>query len=87
MPQSGWGPTFVTAKTRTGLSSDGKRESYLWGCLSLVNGQFEFDLVRGSHSSGNLINLAGTNGLAILPIGKTQVQAGELVTVMLVGSP
>lgn len=87
LPESSWSPTFVRAKARSVLRSDGKRESYLWGRLYLSDGLFEFDLVGGSHSSGNLINLAGINGLAVLPIGQTQVAAGETILVMQVGSP
>jgi molybdopterin molybdotransferase len=82
VPQSAWGPIFVNARTRNELRSDGKRESYLWGQLSIVNGSFEFDLAGGGHSSGNLINLAGTNGLAVLPIGQPKIAAGETVQVM-----
>ncbi len=85
LPRSTWGPTFVNAKTRVELRSDGKRESYLWGQLQLVNGQCEFDVARGSHSSGNLINLANTSGLAIVPIGQTSIAAGETVRVMAIG--
>ncbi|WP_421659007.1 gephyrin-like molybdotransferase Glp [Leptothermofonsia sp. ETS-13] len=84
LPQSDWGPTFLAAKSRTELRSDGKRESYLWGRFYLTNGQYEFDLASGSHSSGNLINLAGTNGLAVLPVGQTQIAAGETVQVMVI---
>jgi molybdopterin molybdotransferase len=81
LPQ-GWQPEFVQAKTKQDLRSDGKRESYLWGHLSLVNGTYEFALATGSHSSGNLINLAGTNALGVMAIGQTQVQAGELIQVL-----
>ena len=77
-----WGPTFVLARSRHDLQSDGKRETYLWGQLHLVDGVYEFHLAGGSHSSGNLINLAQTNGLAVIPIGKTSVLAGEPVRVL-----
>ncbi len=82
LPQSDWGPTFLTAKSRAELRSDGKRESYLWGRLYLTNGRYEFVPASGGHSSGDLINLAGTNGLAVLPMGQTQIAAGETVQVM-----
>jgi molybdopterin molybdotransferase len=85
LPASAWRPTFVRAKTRVALRSDGKRESYLWGHLHLVEGLYEFALAGGSHSSGNLINLAGTNGLAVLPSGKTHVSSGESIHVMQIG--
>ena len=82
-----WGPTFVQARTCHELHSDGKRETYLWGQLQLVNGWYEFQLAGGSHSSGNLINLAQTNGLAVIPVGQTVIAAGEQVKVLQVGLP
>jgi molybdopterin molybdotransferase len=82
-----WKPLFVQARSRSDLRSDGKRETYLWGQLHLVNGNYEFYLAAGSHSSGNLINLAQTNGLAVLPVGKMLIQSGEIVQVLQVGSP
>ncbi|HEY9301971.1 MAG TPA: molybdopterin-binding protein, partial [Phormidium sp.] len=80
-----WQPNFIKAKTKQILKSDGKRESYLWGKLHLVNGEYEFNLAAGGHNSANLINLAQTNGLAILRIGETLVKAGDLVEVLQVG--
>lgn len=77
-------PQFVNAVTRHELKAGGKRETYLWGKLKLVDGKFEFTLAGGSHSSGNLINLAGTNGLAIVPVGTKAIAAGEEVRVVLV---
>ncbi|NJP11361.1 MAG: molybdopterin molybdotransferase MoeA [Leptolyngbyaceae cyanobacterium RU_5_1] len=77
-----WGPAFMTARTRQELKSDGKRESYLWGKLYLIDGTYEFELAGGSHSSGNLINLAGTNGLAIVPLGETLIAAGAQIQVL-----
>ena len=78
----GWESTFVQAKTRQDLRSDGKRESYLWGQLHLVNGLYEFSLATGSYSSGNLINLAGTNCLGMISIGQTQITAGDALQVL-----
>lgn len=83
--KSGWGPVFVRARSRQELRSDGKRESYLWGKLQLVDGAWEFELAGGSHSSGNLINLALSSGLAVVPVGETLIPAGELVLVLQVG--
>ena len=80
-----WLPTFVKARSRQELRAGGKRETYLWGQLHLVDGSYEFELAGGSHSSGNLINLAQTNGLAVVPVGLTSIAAGELVEVMQVG--
>lgn len=81
LPQ-GWQPNFVRAKAMQDLRSDGKRESYLWGKLHLVNGDYEFALAAGSHSSGNLINLAGTNSLGVVPVNQTLIAAGETVQVL-----
>ncbi|KAM3101830.1 gephyrin-like molybdotransferase Glp [Phormidesmis sp. 146-12] len=78
----GWEPIFVKAKTSQELRSDGKRESYLWGQLQLRDGEYEFAIAPGSHSSGNLINLAGTNCLGMIPIGQTHVSPGETIQVL-----
>lgn len=83
---AGWQPTFVNGYAAQDLRSDGKRESYLWGCAALKNGAFEFQLAGGSHSSGNLINLSQTNALAVIPIGQRQIPAGEPIQLMLVSS-
>jgi molybdopterin molybdotransferase len=77
-----WRPHFVTAKTTHALKGAGKRDAYLWGQLQLENGQYEFKLAGGSHSSGNLINLAQTNGLAIVPAGVKEIAPGETISVM-----
>lgn len=77
--------SFVRARSLHELRSDGKRETYLWGKLNLVDGFYQFDVAGGNHSSGNLINLAQTNGLAILPVGKTLISPGEEVEVLQVG--
>jgi molybdopterin molybdotransferase len=84
LPQ-GWGLPVVQARSRQELRSDGKRESYLWGKLHLMNGEYEFEPATGSHSSGNLINLAGTTGLAVLAVGQSQIAPGTFVPVMQVG--
>ncbi|MBD2123342.1 gephyrin-like molybdotransferase Glp [Trichocoleus sp. FACHB-262] len=78
----GWEPTFIKARTQQDLRSDGKRESYLWGHLQLLDGDYEFRLAGGSHSSGNLINLVQTNALAMLPVGQTAIAAGTEIFVM-----
>lgn len=78
----GWESVFVTARTGDDLRSNGKLETYLWGQLRLVEGAYKFNLANGSQSSGNLINLAQTNGLAVLPEGQTFISAGEPVQVL-----
>jgi molybdopterin molybdotransferase len=81
----GWEPTWVTGRSLQPLRSDGKRESYIWGRLTLNNGEYEFQPSSGSHSSGNLINLAQTNGLARISIGQTLIDAGDPIQIMQVG--
>ena len=75
-------PTFIEATTQQELRAGGKRETYLWGKLSVVNGKYEFSLAGGSHSSGNLINLSQTNGLAVVPIGTKSIPKASKVMVM-----
>lgn len=87
LSEQAWGPRFVQAKTLTQLNSGGKRETYIWGQLKLKDGAYEFLAAGGSHASSNLINLAHTTGLAVLPIGQTLVPAGEIVQVLQVSSP
>lgn len=77
-------PRFINAITHHDLKAAGKRETYLWGQVHLVNNKYEFTLAGGSHSSGNLINLAQTNGLAIVPVGQKLIAAGTEATVMLI---
>lgn len=81
LPDS-WRVGFVLARSRHTLKAGGKRETYLWGRLILGEAGYEFALADGSHSSGNLINLAHTNGLAVIPIGQTDISAGSIVQVM-----
>jgi molybdopterin molybdotransferase len=77
-----WKPEFIKARSQHDLLSDGKRETYLWGKLDLVAGNYEFSPASGHQNSGNLINLAQTTGLAMLPIGTTSVRGGEIVEVL-----
>lgn len=84
--KQGYRPVFLRARTSHQLSSGGKRETYLWGKLSVVDGEYEFSLAGGSHSSGNLINLAQTNALGIVPIGQKAIAVGEIVIVMQLSS-
>lgn len=81
---NGWQPVFLKAKTRQQLRSDGKRESYIWGKISPVNGVYEFDIAGGNQASGNLINLAQTNAFAVLPIGTNVQEPGEEIQVLII---
>ncbi len=79
---SGWEPQFIKARSRLQLRADGKRETYIWGQLHLVDGTYEFQLADGNNSSGNLINLAQTNALGILRVNQTRIERGEEVLVL-----
>lgn len=82
LPQSTWTPIWLNAITTQDLKADGNRESYLWGKLEPIEGQYRFSLSGGSHSSGNLIDLAGTNALAVVPVGVNLIHAAEKVRVL-----
>ncbi len=87
-----WHPVFVPARLAshpaatdappTSLRSDGQRETYIWGQLRLDETGYEFVPAKGQHNSANLINLAGTTGLAVIPVGQTEVKQGEVIQVM-----
>jgi molybdopterin molybdotransferase len=82
--KKGWEPKFISAISSGELKSSGKLETYIWGKLDLNNGVYEFRPAFGSHSSGNLINLAQTNALAVLPLGQTFISPQADVLVLLV---
>lgn len=75
-------PTFIKATTQNDLRAGGRRETYLWGKLRLVNGVYEFYIPGGSYSSGNLINLSQTSGLALVPIGTKFIPSGSEIIVL-----
>jgi molybdopterin molybdotransferase len=79
---TGWEARFLKVKSGCELKSNGKMETYIWGNLNLVDGVYEFYQIGGNLSSGNLINLAQTNALAVLPVGTTLVSVGEEVLVL-----
>ncbi|BAY18735.1 molybdenum cofactor synthesis domain-containing protein [Anabaenopsis circularis NIES-21] len=82
----GWEPKFIKVRSHDELRTNGKRETYIWGRLNLVNGVYEFHKAGGSYSSGNLINLSQTNTLAVLPVGQTLIASGEEVQVLLIAT-
>jgi molybdopterin molybdotransferase len=82
-----WRPIIVEGRSHHELRSNGQRETYLWGQMHLCNGTYEFRRAGGSHSSGNLINLAQTNSLAIIPIGQTLIPVGQPIQILQVDSP
>jgi len=77
-----WTPQWLYAQNQQLLKSQGDRETYLWGRLNIIDGVYQFILASGSHSSGNLINLAQTNALAVIPISKTTIAEGEKIMVL-----
>jgi molybdopterin molybdotransferase len=77
-----WEVSYVNAIATQPLKSDGKRESYIWGHLTLKNGSYHFDPAGGTQNSGNLINLIGITGLAVLPVGTTAIAPGAIVPVL-----
>jgi molybdopterin molybdotransferase len=82
---TGWEPVFVKGRSLQDLRSDGKRETYLWGQVNLRQGEYQFQTAGGSHSSGNLVNLAQTNGLARIPLGEKSISAGTWVDILPIG--
>ncbi len=78
----GWEPSWVKGTSLVELRGDSRRETYVWGNLRLVEGEYGFVPAKGSHSSGNLINLAQTDSLAMIPVGRSQIQPGESVQVL-----
>ena len=78
----GWEAKFLKVKSHSELKSNGKMETYIWGKLKLNNGFYEFHQTSGNLNSGNLINLAQTNALAVLPLGKTLISPGEETLVL-----
>ncbi|MFN6199281.1 MAG: gephyrin-like molybdotransferase Glp [Dolichospermum sp.] len=81
----GWESKFLKVKSHSELKSNGKMETYIWGNLNLNDGIYEFQQTSGNLNSGNLINLAQTNALAILPVGKTLISPGEETLVLQIG--
>ena len=82
---SNWGPHWTRATSPIALTSDGRRESYLWGTLDRANASEAlpiFQVAAGSGSSGNLINLAGSNALGVIPVGIQTIEAGDTFQVM-----
>ena len=83
LPDPHWHPTWIDAITAGDLTADGQRETYLWGKLTLIDGRYQFRLAGGSHSSANMINLAGTNALAVIPVDTRMIAAGAVVRVLM----
>jgi molybdopterin molybdotransferase len=80
-----WHLPRVWGETSVNLRSDRRRETYLWGQGVWTEQGLVFTPAGGSHSSGNLINLAGTKALGILPAGKDLGEGDQLEVLVLNG--
>lgn len=78
-----WQPQFVSAIATEDLHAQGKRETYLWGKLAWQGDHYTFQPVD-NFSSGNLISMMATSGLAVLRVNQTYVPEGDLVQVMVI---
>ncbi len=79
-------PHWISAELQHPLTSGGQRETYIWGNLHIIAGKCQFSGAKGSQNSANLINLAQTNALAVIPIGVTFLEVGTLIKVMVMTS-
>ncbi len=79
---SGWKPIFVKARSLSHLASDSKKETYYWGHLHLVDGEYEFHLAPGSQNSGNLLSITQINGLGVMEMGQTAIAPGDFIRVL-----
>lgn len=79
-----WEPNFVWATCQQKLKGAGIRDAYLWGTLQMTETGYEFKPAGGGHSSANLVNLAQTNALAIIPRNGHDIPAGDRLQVMLI---
>ena len=79
-----WVNAQLTAPIRGAVS----RETYIWGKLHWHHeGQpLTFAPATGIMASANLMNLAGTNGLAVVPQGVKEVTISEQVKILVVNS-
>jgi molybdopterin molybdotransferase len=80
----GWQPQRVTGVTTVALKGDRRRETCVWGRATWEAEGYRFTPAGGQQISGNLINLAGTNALAILPAGCLDIPEGQAVCLQLV---
>jgi molybdopterin molybdotransferase len=79
-----WEPNFVWASCQQTLKGAGTRDAYLWGTLQMTDTGYDFKLAGGGHSSANLVNLAQTNALAIIPRNIGEIKTGDRLKVMLI---
>jgi molybdopterin molybdotransferase len=75
----------LTAQLTAPAEGTGERETYARGVLYQQGEQLYFT-PRSSHASGNLVNLQGLNGFAIVPVGTEQVNSNQEIQVLQVGT-
>ncbi|BAW95848.1 molybdopterin biosynthesis protein [[Synechococcus] sp. NIES-970] len=81
-----YAPSFVWATCGQTLKGAGSRDAYLWGTLRTEATGYVFQPAGGGHSSANLVNLAQTNALAIVPTGTPEITPGDRLQVMLLST-
>ncbi|MEB3162628.1 MAG: molybdopterin molybdenumtransferase MoeA, partial [Prochlorothrix sp.] len=80
---------WLSLPTTAGLKSGGDRETYVWGRLVTQETDqglaLAFSPALGHQNSANLINLAQTQALGVVPTGIEEITAGSIVRVLWVG--
>lgn len=80
---------WLSLPTTAALTSKGDRETYVWGRLETQSTDLgpvlAFVPALGQQNSANLINLAQTQALGVVPIGTEEIPAGSIVSVLWVG--
>jgi molybdopterin molybdotransferase len=75
----------LTAQLTAPAEGTGERETYVRGVLYQQEKQLYFT-PRSSHASGNLVNLQGLNGFAIVPVGTEKVEKSMEIQVLQVAT-
>jgi molybdopterin molybdotransferase len=75
----------LTARLTAPAEGTGERETYVRGVLHQQEKQLYFT-PRSSHASGNLVNLQGLNGFAIVPVGTEKVEKSMEIQVLQVAT-
>ncbi|TVQ43943.1 MAG: molybdopterin molybdenumtransferase MoeA [Gloeocapsa sp. DLM2.Bin57] len=81
--QQPWIPQWLAAENLQTLKSTSDRETYVWGRLNIHQGVYQFKLASGSQNSGNLINLAQTNAIAVIPRGNNTIVEGDKIMTLI----
>jgi molybdopterin molybdotransferase len=84
-PESLQNLPILTAQLTAPADGTGDRETYVRGVLYQQEKQLYFT-PRSSHASGNLANLRGLNGFAIVPVGTEKVEKSMEIQVLQVAT-